>query len=125
MRRGSLPRSQHPTRTGRVGGAGRGPPLRLHRSHFLEVGIVARSSSLNDPTSSPAVKEIRERYEYANGEWADIRKEGALDMRFVTGRPFTAEEEAEREDRPTIAPEEMSQYRNQVTNNLRANPRGM
>lgn len=81
--------------------------------------------ALKDPTQSADLKEIRERYEYATTEWQDIRKEAETDMQFVAGDPFTEEERAERSERPTIAPEEMSQYRNQVTNNLRSNPRGV
>lgn len=83
------------------------------------------AKSLLDPTKDKDVREVRERYEYAKNEWADIRKQGALDMRFVNGQPFDEDELDEREDRPTIAPEEMSQYRNQVTNALRGNPRGI
>lgn len=79
----------------------------------------------NDPTKTPLLKEIRERYEYARTQWSDIRKEAAIDMQFVKGNPWDDEDEEIRKDRPTIAPEEMSQYRNQVTNALRGNPRGM
>lgn len=79
----------------------------------------------NDPTKTPLLKEIRERYEYAKTQWSDIRKEAAEDMQFVKGNPWSAEDLEIRENRPTIAPEEMSQYRNQVTNALRGNPRGM
>lgn len=83
------------------------------------------SKSLIDPTKSPILKEIRERHEYAKNEWADIRKEAAKDMQFVKGNPWDDDDLEIREDRPTIAPEEMSQYRNQVTNALRGNPRGI
>lgn len=79
----------------------------------------------NDPTKTPLLKEVRERYEYAKTQWADIRKEAAKDMQFVKGNPWDEEDEEIRADRPTIAPEEMSQYRNQVTNALRGNPRGI
>lgn len=83
------------------------------------------AKSLLDPTKDKDVKTIRERYDYAKREWADIRREGALDMRYVGGQPFDEDDLEDREDRPTIAPEEMSQYRNQVTNALRGNPRGI
>lgn len=71
------------------------------------------------------LEEIRTRYEAAKGAWADIRKEGETDMRFVAGNPWNADDEEDREDRPMVAPEEMGQYFNQVINQLRANPRGM
>lgn len=80
---------------------------------------------VTDPTRSPILKEIRERYEYAKTQWYDIRKEAAKDMAFVSGDPWDDDDRKVRADRPMIAPEEMSQYRNQVTNALRANPRGM
>src|SRR5262245_28639146 len=86
---------------------------------------MAKSRSVLDPTQSRELKDLRERYEYATLEWQDIRKEAALDMRFVAGQPFSEEELDEREERPTVAPEEMSQYRNKVTNSLRGNPRGI
>jgi hypothetical protein len=69
--------------------------------------------------------EIRERYPYAKDAWADVRKEGATDMAYVSGNPWTPDDDKQRKDRPTVAPEEMSQYRNQVINALMANPRGM
>lgn len=81
--------------------------------------------SATDPTKTPQLKEIRERYEYARSEWHEIRTQAAKDMQYVKGNPWDEDDLEVREDRPTIAPEEMSQYRNQVTNALRANPRGM
>jgi hypothetical protein len=83
-------------------------------------------NTYSDPTKSPILKEIRERYDYAKREWSDIRAEAAIDMQFVKGNPWSEEDRRIRgDDRPRIAPEEMSQYRNQVTNALLANPRGM
>lgn len=69
--------------------------------------------------------ELRSRYEYTKAAWQDIRDEGAKDMRFVSGNPWDKADEEQRKDRPTVAPEEMGQYFNQVINQLRANPRGM
>lgn len=71
------------------------------------------------------IQDIRERYAYARDGWKEIRDEGAIDMRYVAGQPFDADDLDERKDRPTVAPEEMGQYFNQVINALRANPRGM
>jgi hypothetical protein len=71
------------------------------------------------------IQEIRDRFEYAKAAWQDIRTEGAKDMRFVAGDPWDQADKDQRKDRPTVAPEEMGQYFNQVVNNLRANPRGM
>lgn len=69
--------------------------------------------------------ELTERYEYGRNAWQDIRKEGATDMQFVAGDPWDANDKEQRKNRPTIAPEEMGQYFNQVINHLWSNPRGM
>lgn len=71
------------------------------------------------------LKEIRERKAQATAGWLTIRKEAETDMRFVSGNPWDEADTKEREGRPTVAPEEMAQYRNQVINGLMANPRGM
>ena len=71
------------------------------------------------------IADIRERYEYATRGWQDIRSEAAIDMRYVSGDPWNADDKDAREGRPTIAPDELGQYRNQVINAIRQNPRGM
>lgn len=71
------------------------------------------------------LKEIRDRKDFARTGWQDIRKEAATDMQFVAGNPWSADDDKQRKGRPTIAPEEMGQYFNQVINHLWANPRGM
>jgi hypothetical protein len=71
------------------------------------------------------IQEIRDRFEYAKAAWQEIRQEGAKDMRFVAGDPWDENDKKQRKNRPSVAPEEMGQYFNQVINNLRANPRGM
>lgn len=74
---------------------------------------------------SDILTEIRERKEYAQSAWQDIRREAAVDMAYVSGDPWDADDKKQRKNRPTIAPEEMGQYFNQVINHLWANPRGM
>lgn len=69
--------------------------------------------------------DLRERYEYGKREWQTSRKEAEIDMAFVNGDPWDADDKIQRKNRPTIAPEEMGQYFNQVINQLWANPRGM
>jgi hypothetical protein len=71
------------------------------------------------------VEEIVEAYEYDKNGWDDIRKEARKDMRFVAGDPWDEDDRKQRKNRPTIAPEELSQYRNQVLNGLIQVPRGM
>jgi hypothetical protein len=77
-----------------------------------------------------ALKEIRERYEYAEGEWRDIRDEGRKDMLCAAGKPWEAldEEGAKKRrkaGRPMLALDELSQYVNQLQNDVRATKRGI
>lgn len=69
--------------------------------------------------------EIRERFDYASTEWADIRKDGAKDMRYVAGDPWEPTDRQLREDagRPCLSLDELGQHFNQVINDVRANPR--
>lgn len=69
--------------------------------------------------------DLLDRHEYHQTKWQDSRTEAETDMRFVAGNPWDADDETHRKGRPTIAPEEMGQYFNQVINQLWANPRGM
>ncbi len=76
----------------------------------------------NRPTSDSLLTELRERYDYAAAEWADLHREGREDMRYVSGDPWTEQDKLLRQGRPTVAPDELHQYFNQVINDLRANP---
>jgi hypothetical protein len=71
------------------------------------------------------IAEITERFDYARNAWREIRDEGAKDMKFVSGDPWDELDKQQRKNRPTVAPEEMGQYFNQVINQLLRNPRGM
>lgn len=75
--------------------------------------------------ANDALEDLRGHYEYDTNNWAEIRKEAKIDMAFVGGNPWTSDDEKQRKDRPSIAPEELSQYRNQVLNALMTSPRGM
>jgi len=48
---------------------------------------------------------IRERYQLAEDGWRDIHTEGAEDMRYVAGDPWSAEDKAQRKEanRPALA----------------------
>lgn len=78
-------------------------------------------------TTDSLLVEIRERYDFAVGEWAAIRTEAQTDMRYVAGDPWDPKDRKAREDlhRPCIATDELGQYFNQVTNGVRANPRAV
>lgn len=69
--------------------------------------------------------DLTESYEYDRNRWDPIRREAKTDMQYVSGDPWTKADKDQRKNRPTVAPEEMGQYFNQVINALRSNPRGM
>lgn len=71
------------------------------------------------------LEDLLERHEYTQNSLGEIRREAAIDMQYVAGNPWTADDNTQRKNRPTIAPEEMGQYFNQVINQLWANPRGI
>jgi len=78
-------------------------------------------------TDADTLKTIRQRREYANTEWRDIRDEGDIDMRYVAGDPWDSKARTAREEagRPTLALDELGQYHNQVINDVLANPRAV
>lgn len=73
------------------------------------------------------LKEIRDRFSYASDQWRDIRDEGARDMRCVAGDVWKAEDRKAREDagRPCLSLDELSQYVNQLINDVRQNQRAI
>lgn len=73
------------------------------------------------------LQEINERFEDAREGWKEIQDEGDVDMRYVAGDPWTADDRTQRENagRPCLALDELGQYFNQTINDLRINPRGI
>jgi len=71
------------------------------------------------------LKKIRQRYRYAMEKWRYNREEGQKNMRYVAGDPWTEEDKQARKGRPTVCPDELNQYVNQVVNTARQNPRGV
>jgi len=67
------------------------------------------------------LKEIRERYDYLIQCWREIREEARRDMKFVSGDPWDPKERRARESvgRACLSLDELSQYLNQATNNVR------
>jgi hypothetical protein len=77
-------------------------------------------------TSDEALlQEIRERFTYATTQLHQIRADADLNMQYVAGDPWDEDDRKQRKGRPTVAPDELHQYYNQVINDIRANPRGM
>lgn len=84
-----------------------------------------RSSSASD--DEKLLTEIRERYDYAEKEWAEIRAEAAIDMRFVGGDPWDKKDRDAREKagRPCLSLDELGQHFNQVINGVRSEKRAI
>lgn len=72
------------------------------------------------------LKEIKDNFQYALVSWRDIREEAKKDMRYVSGDPWDPAERAKREDpnskRPCLTFDELTQYVNQLINQVRQNP---
>jgi hypothetical protein len=73
------------------------------------------------------LKELRQEFSDDTAEWNDIRKEGQKDMRSAAGDPWEPRDRQVREDagRPCLSLDELSQYTNQVVNEVRANKRAV
>jgi hypothetical protein len=71
------------------------------------------------------LKKIRQRYRYGMDKWRRNREEGKKNMRYVSGDPWDEEDKRQRAGRPTVCPDELNQYVNQVVNTARQNPRGI
>lgn len=71
--------------------------------------------------------EIRERFDYAQDCWKDIRDEAKTDMDYVSGNPWPPEEKKKRVDagRPCLSMDELNQYTNQLINDIRQNKRAV
>jgi hypothetical protein len=70
------------------------------------------------------LEQIREEYEYDSNNWAGIRAKRRRTCSLWRAIPGPKADKNARKDRPTVAPDELSQYRNAVINALMANPRG-
>lgn len=73
------------------------------------------------------LERLHDRFTYCTDRWGKIRLEAKTDMRHVKGDPWPPDERAARvkAKRPVIALDELSQYENQVVNDVRANPRAI
>lgn len=71
------------------------------------------------------LRRIRQRYRYGMDKWRRNREEGQKNIRYVAGDPWDEEDKQARKGRPTVCPDELNQYVNQVVNTARQNPRGI
>jgi hypothetical protein len=77
------------------------------------------------PENDELIKRIRQRYRYGMDKWERNRTEGQKNIRYVSGDPWDDEDKKARAGRPTVCPDELNQYVNQVVNTARQNPRGI
>ena len=79
------------------------------------------------PSNDADLKAYRELFADDSAEWHEIRREGTLDMRYASGDPWDARDRLAREQagRPCLTLDEIGQYTNQVTNDVRANKRAV
>jgi hypothetical protein len=71
------------------------------------------------------LKKIRQRYRYGLDRWRKVRDDGQKNMRYIAGDPWDEQDKLLRAGRPTVCPDELNQYVNQVVNTARENPRGV
>lgn len=78
--------------------------------------------------SAPTPKQIREAYQDYRNAWSDIREEASADMRAISPEgPWTEEDRAMREDagRPCVHLDQINQFLNKTTGNVRKNKRAV
>jgi hypothetical protein len=95
----------------------------------------AKSKPREDEPTGPdedqdtkALKVMKERFTYATNEWKDIRKESLKDRTCLTPEgPWSSSDRSEREaaGRPVLTLDEISQYTNQLVNDILQNKRGI
>lgn len=73
------------------------------------------------------IKEIRQEFSDFTSQWHDIREEGRTDMRYIAGDPWDPKDRRDRKraHRPCITTDELSQYVNQLINDIRQNKRAV
>lgn len=73
---------------------------------------------------SDDLKELREQFDADMDDWSEARTARATDMRNMAGDPWSDDdkEARERAGRPYITCDELSQFTNQIVNDMRVNP---
>jgi hypothetical protein len=90
-------------------------------------GANAVAETTYNGNAAELLEEARDNFDFAQGEWQDIRDEGKEDMRFIAGDPWDPEERRIRENakRPVWAFDELGQYVNQAINAIREQKRSI
>lgn len=71
----------------------------------------------------PDLKDLRDCFSHDSKQWQPIREQGTTDMYYVAGDPWDekARRDREKENRPVLNADELSQYINQIINDVRQN----
>lgn len=71
--------------------------------------------------------ELTARFDYATLEWEEVRREGRIDVRCVSGDPWDPKERQARKQaqRPCLSLDELGQYVNQLINEVRQHKRSI
>ena len=107
-------------------------------SNFIDIFRNRAPSSTRDfdtraqSKDEELLEEIQDRYKQYDNAWEDIRRQRNIDMKYITGDPWHADEKIAaaakaREDngRPVMNSDQLSQYVNQCVNSVRENRRGI
>jgi hypothetical protein len=80
-------------------------------------------NTYRDDDSKSFLQEARDRFKYCIEAWRDIREQHDLDMRFLAGDSWDPTEARKRKDKnmPMIHLDELTQYINQLINDVRQN----
>lgn len=84
-------------------------------------------AELTQAEQDRVLRDIQTRYDYASREWEDVRREGRIDIRCVSGDPWDPQERAARKNanRPCLSLDELGQYVNQLINEVRQHKRSI
>jgi Phage P22-like portal protein len=87
-------------------------------------------SVISNTTLTPKerkLKKLKDRYDYGLRRWQDTREDSKKDRRYLAGDPWDPKEKQARKDegRPAMVLDELNQWLNKLTNNVRMNKRGI
>jgi hypothetical protein len=84
-------------------------------------------NTYKDDDAKPFLEKARDRFRYCIEAWKDIREQHDLDMRFLAGESWDETEARRRKDKnlPMIHLDELTQYINQLVNDVRQNKRAV
>lgn len=85
------------------------------------------AGKVKDDRYADTLQEMLKRWDYATDQWQEIRYEADYDMRCVSGDPWDPKDRRAREDagRPCLSLDEITQYTNQLINDVRQHKRAI